>query len=139
MGALALLRGAFVPTAARAQGNSLPAGTLHSFSIGGVKFHTYVSPAQAVNVTSHIVEFDDQILLVDATMLPPTAKAVSEIIASLGKPVGMAVLSHEHPDHWGGASAMDGVTFSTLPGVRDGMRAEATGGDWPEPTNVLNG
>ncbi|WP_420860568.1 DUF2218 domain-containing protein [Algirhabdus cladophorae] len=138
VGAAALLRTGLAPTAAVAQGD-LPAGTVHSFSKGGVTFHTYVSPAQAVNVTSHIVEFDDQLLVVDATMLPPTAQEVSALIQSTGKPVGMAYISHEHPDHWGGASFIEGVSFSTLPQVRDGLRGEATGGQWPEPTNVLNG
>lgn len=138
VGAAALLRGGLTPKPARAQGE-MPNGTVFSFATGGVTFHTYVSPAQTVHVTSHIIEFEDQLLLVDATMLPPTAQEVSGLIASTGKPVGMAVISHEHPDHWGGASFIDGVTFSTLPEVREGLRAEATGGDWPEPTNVLNG
>jgi len=138
IGAAALLRTALTPTFAKAQG-ALPSGTVHSFATGGVKFHTYVSPAQAVHVTSHIVEFEDQLLLVDATMLPPTAQEVAALIANTGKPVGLAVISHEHPDHWGGASALEGVTFATLPQVREGLRAEGTGGNWPEPTNVLNG
>jgi glyoxylase-like metal-dependent hydrolase (beta-lactamase superfamily II) len=138
VGAAAFLKTALTPTIARAQGE-MPPGTLHSFTQNGVTFHTYVSPAPAVSVTSHIVEFDDQLLLVDATMLPPTAMEVDAAIKSTGKPVAMAVLSHEHPDHWGGASFIEGVTFSTLPQVRDGMRAEATGGNWPQPTNVLNG
>ena len=138
VGAAALIRTALTPQEAKAQGE-LPAGTVHSFATGGVSFHTYVSPAQTVNVTSHIVEFEDQLMVVDATMLPPTAIEVSNLIASTGKPVGLAFISHEHPDHWGGAAFIEGVTFSTLPQVREGLRAEATGGDWPEPTNVLNG
>ena len=138
VGAAALIRTALTPQEAKAQGE-LPAGTVHSFATGGVTFHTYVSPAQTVNVTSHIVEFEDQLMVVDATMLPPTAIEVSNLIASTGKPVGLAIISHEHPDHWGGAAFIEGVTFSTLPQVREGLRGEATGGDWPEPTNVLNG
>lgn len=138
LGAAALLRTALTPGKAQAQG-SLPPGTVHSFAKGGVTFHSYVSPAQAVNVTSHIVEFDDQLLLVDATMLPPTAQEVSALIAATGKPVGMALISHEHPDHWGGASFVEGVSYATLPEVREGLRGEATSGNWPEPTNVLNG
>lgn len=138
IGTAAFLRSALRPSIAQAQGD-LPAGTVHSFAKNGVTFHTYVSPAQTVNVTSHIVEFDDQLLVVDGTMLPPTAMEVSALIASTGKPVGKAIISHEHPDHWGGASFIEGVTFETLPEVREGLRAEATGGDWPEPTNVLNG
>ena len=138
VGAAALLRAGFTPRAARAQ-DALPAGTVHSFATGGVRFYTYVSPGQAVHVTSHIVEFDDQLLVVDATMLPPTAQEVSALIAVTGKPVGMAVISHEHPDHWGGASFIEGVEYATLPEIREGLRGEATGGNWPEPTNVLNG
>ena len=90
---------ALTPTVARAQGE-FPAGQVHRFATGGVTFHTYVSPAQAVHVTSHVIEFNDQLLVVDATMLPPTAQEVSTLIASLKKPVALAVLSHEHPDHW---------------------------------------
>ncbi|MEM9269829.1 MAG: MBL fold metallo-hydrolase [Pseudomonadota bacterium] len=138
LGAAAFLRTALSPAPVRAQGD-LPPGTVHSFSKGGVTFHTYLSPAPAVNVTAHVVEFEDQLLVVDGTMLPPTAAELSALIASTGKPVGKAVLSHEHPDHWGGASFVEGVTYDTLPEVREGMRAEATGGQWPEPTNVLGG
>lgn len=137
-GAVALLRTGLTPTIAKAQGE-LPAGTVHSFAKAGVNFHTYVSPAQTVNVTSHVIDLGDQLMVVDATMLPPTAQEVSALIKSTGKPVGLAVLSHEHPDHWGGASFIEGVSFSTLPEVREGMRAEATGGNWPEPVNVLTG
>lgn len=137
-GAVALLRTGLTPTVAKAQGE-LPAGTVHSFAKAGVNFHTYVSPAQTVNVTSHVIDLGDQLMVVDATMLPPTAQEVSALIKSTGKPVGLAVLSHEHPDHWGGASFIEGVSFSTLPEVREGMRAEATGGNWPEPVNVLTG
>ena len=138
LGAATLLSTALTPTVAKAQGE-LPPGTVHSFAKGGVTFHTYVSPAQAVNVTSYVIEFDDQLLVVDATMLPPTAMEVSALIASTGKPVGMAVLSHEHPDHWGGASTLEGVSFSTLPQVREAIAAEAAQGQFPTPTNVLNG
>jgi glyoxylase-like metal-dependent hydrolase (beta-lactamase superfamily II) len=138
LGTAALIRTALTPNMARAQGD-LPPGTVHSFAKGGVRFHSYVSPAMTVNVTSHIVEFDDQLLLVDATFMPPTAQEVSALAASIGKPIGKAILSHEHPDHWGGASLIEGVTFDTLPEIREGMRAEATSGQFPEPTNVLNG
>lgn len=138
LGAATLLRGALRPGVAIAQ-DALPPGTVHSFAKAGVTFHTYVSPAQAIHVTSHVVEFEDQLLVVDGTMLPPTAQEVSAVIAATGKPVGMAILSHEHPDHWGGAAFVEGASFSTLPQIRDAVATEAAGGDFPEPTNVLNG
>lgn len=137
-GALALIRGTTAPTPAHAQGE-MPAGTVHSFAKGGVTFHTYVSPPQAVNVTSHVIELGDQLLVVDATMLPPTAAEVVALIASTGKPVHTAYVSHEHPDHWGGVSTFEGVSFQTLPEIREGLRAEATGGEFPEPSSLLTG
>ncbi|MEO0388802.1 MAG: MBL fold metallo-hydrolase [Pseudomonadota bacterium] len=137
-GALALLRTSFAAQPALAQGEMSP-GTVFSFAKGGVTFHTYVSPPQAVNVTAHVVEMGDQLLLVDATMLPPTAAEVQALIAATGKPVHTAYVSHEHPDHWGGVAAFEGVGFKTLPEIREGLRAEATGGDFPEPTALLTG
>ncbi|MGR3512818.1 MAG: MBL fold metallo-hydrolase [Paracoccaceae bacterium] len=139
LGAAAFLRGALTPAPALAQSGDMPAGTLHSFSKGGVTFHTYVSPAQAVHVTSHIVEFEDQLLLVDSTFTPPTAMEVASTIAATGKPVGMAVLSHEHPDHWSAADVFEGIKFSTLPEIRDAVIAEAAAGDGPAPINVVEG
>ena len=138
VGATALLQQTLRPLPAVAQSGDLPAGTLHSFATGGVTFHTYVSPAQAVNVTAHIVEFDDQLLLVDATFIPPTAMEVAGAIASTGKPVGMAVLSHEHPDHWSAADVYEGVSFATLPAIREAVIAEASA-EGNAPSNVANG
>lgn len=139
VGTAAFLRTALTPGVSLAQQGDLPPGTVHSFVKGGLRFHTYVSPAMTVNVTSHVVEFDDQLLLVDATFMPPTAQEVSALIASTGKPVTQAIISHEHPDHWGGASMIEGVTFDTLPEIREGLRAEAEGGQFGTPTNVLDG
>lgn len=137
-GAVALIRGGLTPTTANAQGE-IPAGTVHSFAKGGVTFHTYVSPPQAVNVTSHVIELGDQLLLVDATFMSPTAAEVMALIATTGKPIHTAYVSHEHPDHWSGVSAMEGVAFKTLPEIREAVRAEAAGGDTPEPTSLLTG
>ncbi len=137
-GATALIRGGLTPTPAAAQGE-MPAGTVVSFAKAGVTFHTYVSPAQTVNVTSHVIELGDQLLVVDATMLPPTAAEVAALIASTRKPVHTAYVSHEHPDHWGGVSTLADLAFKTLPGIREGLRAEATSGDFPTPTSLLTG
>lgn len=137
-GAVALIRGTVAPSPARAQGE-LPAGTVHSFATGGVTFHTYVSPPQAVNVTAHVIELGDQLLVVDSTFLPPTAGELGALIASTGKAVNTAYVSHEHPDHWSGVAALPDIAWQTLPEIREGLRAEATNGENPEPTALLNG
>ncbi|MEO0484899.1 MAG: MBL fold metallo-hydrolase [Pseudomonadota bacterium] len=137
-GAVALIRAGLTPTPVRAQGQ-IGAGTVMSFAKGGVDFHTYVSPAQAVNVTAHVIELGDQLLVVDSTFLPPTAMELAGLIASTGKPVHTAYVSHEHPDHWGGVSTLSDLNYVTLPEIREGLRAEATNGENPEPTSLLTG
>ncbi|MEO1557429.1 MAG: MBL fold metallo-hydrolase [Pseudomonadota bacterium] len=137
-GAVALIRAGLTPTPVRAQGD-LPPGTVMSFSKAGVNFHTYISPAQAVSVTAHVIELGDQLLVVDSTFLPPTAAELAGVIASTGKPVHTAYVSHEHPDHWGGVSTLSDLSFVTLPEIRAGLRAEATNGENPEPTSLLTG
>ena len=134
-GAAALVQGSLAPSPVLAQSGEMPAGTAVQFAKGGVTFHTYISPAQAVHVTSHVVEFEDQLLLVDGTMLPPTAAEVQALIASTGKPVAKAVLSHIHPDHWGAAGTYDGLTFSTLAAITEGVAGEA-GGPFTPPSNL---
>lgn len=135
-GAVALLRAGLHTPKAEAQGE-IGAGTVHRFSRGGVNFHTYVSPAEALNVTSHIVEFADQLLMVDATMLPPTAAEVAAVIAATGKPLGLALISHEHPDHWGAAATFEDIEFSTFAATRANIANE--GEPWQAPANVLDG
>jgi glyoxylase-like metal-dependent hydrolase (beta-lactamase superfamily II) len=51
----------------------------------------------------------------------------------------MAVLSHEHPDHWSAADVYDGVPFATLPAIREAVIAEASAGDSPTPANIAGG
>lgn len=137
-GAIALIRAGIAPTPVRAQG-AMSAGTVVSFAKAGVTFHTYISPAEAVNVTAHVIELGDQLLVVDSTFIPPTAMEVADLIASTGKPVHTAYVSHEHPDHWGGVSTLSDLAYVTLPEIREGLRAEATNGEYPEPTSLLNG
>lgn len=136
LGAAALIKTSLLPEAAMAQFDNMGPGDVVSFARGGVTFHTYVSPAPAVSVTSHVVEFENELMLADATMLPPTAMEVQALIASTGKPVSKAVISHFHPDHWGAAMAYQGTTFSTLPAIADGIPEQA-GGPFQPPANVM--
>jgi glyoxylase-like metal-dependent hydrolase (beta-lactamase superfamily II) len=121
----------------RAGATTKPAlGEVHSFSRAGVMVHSYVSPADALNVTSHVIDLGPGLLVIDATFLPETGAEVAAVIASTGKPVLKAILSHEHPDHWSGAPGVTGVTFDTLPDIRADVAAEAGSAI---PANVASG
>lgn len=127
-GALALVRQIVAPGAAHAQtatARQATLGEVHSFSRGGVGFHTYVSPARALNVTAHVIDLGPGLLVVDGTFLPETGAELAALIRDAAKPVLRGVLSHEHPDHWSGAGAVAGVTYDTLPAIRSDVAAEA--------------
>ena len=140
LGAVALIRAGFTPTAAHADGHGdLPPGTVHSFASGGVTVHTYVSPAQAVNVTAHVLELGDRLLVVDSTFLPPTAAELGALIESTGTTVDTAYISHEPPDHFSGVAALPQIAWQTLPEIREAIATEAAAGDGPPPTALLEG
>lgn len=134
-GAIALIKGSLVPSIAKAQ-TALSPSRVVSFAAGNVTFHTYVSPPEAVSVTAHVVEFENELLVVDGTFMPPTAEELNALVASTGKPVAKAILSHEHPDHWRGAAAISDWTYDTLADIRAAVVAE--GGD-ETPAAVAQG
>jgi glyoxylase-like metal-dependent hydrolase (beta-lactamase superfamily II) len=53
-------------------------------------------------VTSHIVETQGGLVLVDGQFQSAQAQELKRYLASLGKPMTRAILSHAHPDHWFG-------------------------------------
>ncbi|MBK9083356.1 MAG: MBL fold metallo-hydrolase [Rhizobiales bacterium] len=69
---------------------------------GGVRVHTYMADASGAMVTSHIVETQAGLVLVDGQFVAPSALELKRYIASLGRPIARAMLSHMHPDHWFG-------------------------------------
>ena len=66
----------------------------------------------------------------DNTMPPPTAMDMSSLIKATGKPVVTGYIRHEHPDHWGGASTIAGVSFATRPEVRAAIAEVARAGQY---------
>ena len=71
------------------------------------RIHTYVAPEESVQVTTHIIETANSLVLVDAQFALPFAQEVREYAESLGKPIDRIILSHDHPDHWSGSPAFD--------------------------------
>lgn len=91
---------------ALAQGASLaPAdfkGKVFVTERGGVRVHTYMADASGAMVTSHIIETQAGLVLVDGQFMAPAALELKRYIASLDRPITRAILSHSHPDHWFG-------------------------------------
>ncbi len=66
--------------------------------------HTYVSPEETFEVTSHIIETKKALIIIDAQFFMVYAQELCTYISGIEKPVECLIISHAHPDHWFGAS-----------------------------------
>jgi glyoxylase-like metal-dependent hydrolase (beta-lactamase superfamily II) len=71
---------------------------------GTIKVHTYVNP-QLVQISSHIIELKDSLLIIDAQLTYTFTNEVVAYAKSLSKPVAGVIITHAHPDHILGAFA----------------------------------
>lgn len=74
--------------------------------------HTFTAPEEGWLVTSHIIEFPTQLLIVDAQYTLPFAREVVRHAANLGKPLTRLYVTHYHPDHLLGAPAFDAPLYA---------------------------
>jgi glyoxylase-like metal-dependent hydrolase (beta-lactamase superfamily II) len=61
-----------------------------------------MAPEESHLVTSHIIETQNKLVIVDVQFLRPYAKELKQYISQLEKPVERVIISHAHPDHWFG-------------------------------------
>ena len=94
---------------------------------GPVKIHSYLSPADGLQVNTQMIEGPTAVVIFDGQLLVPYADEVASYVETLGKPVDRIILSHAHTDHWGGLQVLterfpDARVFA-LGGVADQVRA----------------
>lgn len=73
---------------------------IYIFSLGKAVIHSYVSPDKAFNDASHIIETENQLIIVDAQYSKPSAQELRRYAETLGKPIRGIFVSHAHPDHY---------------------------------------
>ncbi len=78
---------------------------------GPITLHTYVAPDASAQVTSHIIETPNRLVVVDTQFLQVFAQDLRAYVDSIGKPIERVILSHEHGDHWAGATQFTDVPF----------------------------
>ncbi len=105
-----------------AEGANVPAGTITVTKGRGVIIHTYTAPEVGWLVNSHIIELPKRLFIVDAQYLLPCGRELAKYAKSLNKPVTRVYITHYHPDHHLGASALDAPLFA-LPDVRTKVNA----------------
>lgn len=65
--------------------------------------HRIESEVVATPVNAYLVEGERELVAIDATLTVSGGRAVRERIEAIGKPLAALLLTHAHPDHYGGA------------------------------------
>lgn len=76
------------------------------------RIHRYTKPGPG-SVNSYIVEGRESLTLIDTQRTLVEARELLALVRSIGKPLESIVLTHEHPDHVGGAA----LFLAEFPGI----------------------
>jgi glyoxylase-like metal-dependent hydrolase (beta-lactamase superfamily II) len=105
--------------------------------------HTYTAAERGLFVNSYLLESADSVILVDAGLLVPDARALAARVAALGKPLAGAFVTHAHPDHFNGlplvvpddvpvyATAEVADTIERIAAAKRAQWQPVYGDDWP--------
>ena len=67
---------------------------------------TYTSPEAFLSNSTHIIETENGLVIIDGQFVVPFATEFRNHIDEFGKPILRVYLSHDHPDHWFGMGAV---------------------------------
>lgn len=80
--------------------------------------HRLESKVGDTPVNAYLLEGERELVAIDATLTVSGGRAVRERIEAIGKPLSALLLTHAHPDHYGGV--VEAVTGSEAPIVATG-------------------
>jgi glyoxylase-like metal-dependent hydrolase (beta-lactamase superfamily II) len=92
--------------------------------------HRYTKPGFA-SVNSYLVETRNAVVLIDSQRVLSQGRSVVDEIKAINKPLVAVLLTHPHPDHFGGLTAVleeypDTPVYAS-PGTLDEMRTDGNG------------
>ncbi len=76
--------------------------SIHIKDFQGVKIHSFVAPYEYAANATHIIETNNELVIIDTQFITPLAKAFRGYVDSLNKPINRVFISHGHPDHYFG-------------------------------------
>jgi glyoxylase-like metal-dependent hydrolase (beta-lactamase superfamily II) len=91
------------------------------------RVHSHSTGPQTALVNAYLVETDEGVVAIDGTLAVSDGRAVRERARSLGKPLLAVLVTHAHPDHYGGIVELvgeDDVPVFATAGVDDVIRRD---------------
>ena len=88
----------------------------------------YRFEASLFPVNAYLVELSDEVIVIDSTLGLSDGRALRARVDATGKPLRAVIVTHAHPDHYGGLTALveglDQVPIFAVQGVIDAIRRE---------------
>ena len=84
--------------------------------------------ASLLPVNAYLVELPDEVIVIDSTLGMSDGRALRARVDAAGKPLRAVIVTHAHPDHYGGLTALveglDQVPIFAVQGVIDAIRRD---------------
>ena len=90
-------------------------------TVDNITLHTLTSPESAFANSTHIVETENSLIVVDSQFLLPNAVDAREYANEIGKEINRVFITHEHPDHFLGGEAFNDRPMFALQEVSDAI------------------
>lgn len=85
--------------------------------LGGVTVHSLTASEAVFANSTHIIETENSLVLIDTQFLLPNALEMRAYADALDKPIDRVYITHEHPDHFLGSEAFNDVPVFALSSV----------------------
>ena len=116
-----------------------------------IRIHRHTAGPQGAFVNAYLVETGEGIVAVDGTLTVSDGRALRAQLEALAKPLLAVIVTHAHPDHYGGivevvadddtpVIATDGVNavIRRDDGVKETILRPMFGNEWPETRTFPN-
>ena len=86
--------------------------------------HRFTGSADTVPVNAYVIEGPDGVVVVDGTLTVSGGRGLRARVEATGKPLAGVLVTHAHPDHYGGLVELPDVPIYALAGVDEVIRRD---------------